>query len=106
MSRALRACSAVMFSQRMDTEGWGVGLAVRAELAEADLGIEQVVDFGLARQVPDRVRQRHVVHDDERDDGARLGRGGAGGGFGGGRRRWPGLRREQAGRHRWQLSLG
>ena len=72
-----------MFSQRMDTLGCAVGFAVRADLAEADLGIEHVVESGLAREIPDGVGQRHVVHDDEWDHGARLG-GAAGFGGGGG----------------------
>ena len=54
--------------------GLRCGFAVRADLAEADFGIEHIIDFGLAREIPDSVGQRHVVHDDEGDDGLRLGR--------------------------------
>ena len=67
--------------------------AIRPDLAEADLGIEYIIESGLAREIADRVGQRHVVHDDEWNQITQFGGGagfshvrGRGGSFG----RWRG----------------
>ena len=49
------------------------GHAVRAGLAESDFRIEHIIKTGLASQVLDRVRQRDIIHDDQRNDRASIG---------------------------------
>ena len=47
-------------------------LAVRSQLAVANLGIELVVDAGLAREVADGIGERHIIHHNQGNDAAAL----------------------------------
>ena len=42
-------------------------------LAETDLGVEHVIQTGHARQVPDRVGELGIIHNNDWNDGSRLG---------------------------------
>ena len=107
--RIQRLCGREVLPTNGDV-GLSFDLSAFVRLAVANLGVQDVIDAGLAREVVDRGGQGHILELDERDGGVRhrrgngrrggsgFGRSGSRGGFS--RRRQPRVRRPEGPRVR------